>query len=170
MDREAWQSTHSPQGHKESDMTEWLSLTPLQIEKLTSCDWTRRSQVFLPKGSYRWGFPGGSNGKEPACNVGDLGSVPERGRSPGEGHDNPLQYFRLENPRDRGAWWTTIHGATKSRTWLSNTHRHTRTHTHTHTHTLIILGFPSGPVVKSLLTNAVGTGSIPGKIPWRRQW
>ena len=45
-----------------------------------------------------WGFPGGSDGKESACNVGDLGLIPELGRSPGEGNGNPLQYSCLENP------------------------------------------------------------------------
>ena len=45
------------------------------------------------------GFPGGSDGEESACNVGDLGSIPELGRSPGGGHGNPLQYSWLENPR-----------------------------------------------------------------------
>ena len=49
-------------------------------------------------------FPGGSQSKEPACNVRDLGSIPGLGRSPGEGNDNPLQYSRLGNPMDRGAW------------------------------------------------------------------
>ena len=44
------------------------------------------------------GFPGGSNGKECACNVRDLGSIPGLGRSPGGGHGNPLQYSCLENP------------------------------------------------------------------------
>ena len=44
------------------------------------------------------GFPGGSDGKETACNVEDLGSIPELGRSPGVGHGNPLQYSCLENP------------------------------------------------------------------------
>ena len=48
--------------------------------------------------------PSGSGGKESACNAGDLDSIPESGRSPGEGHGNPLQYFCLENPMDRGAW------------------------------------------------------------------
>ena len=43
-------------------------------------------------------FPGGSDGKENACDGGDLGSIPGLGRSPGEGHGNPLQYSRLENP------------------------------------------------------------------------
>ena len=44
------------------------------------------------------GFPGGSDSKESACNVGDVDSVPGLGRSPAEGHDNPLQYSCLENP------------------------------------------------------------------------
>ena len=55
------------------------------------------------------GFPGGSDGKESTCNVGDPGSIPELGRSPGGGHGHPLQYSRLENPMDRGAWWATVH-------------------------------------------------------------
>ena len=48
-------------------------------------------------------FPGGSGGKESACNEGDLGSTPGWGRSPGGGHGNPLQHSCLENPMDRGA-------------------------------------------------------------------
>ena len=48
-------------------------------------------------------FPGGSDGKEPACHVGDQGSIPGSGRSPGEGNGYPLQYFCLENPMDGGA-------------------------------------------------------------------
>ena len=66
------------------------------------------------------GFPGGSDGKESAFNAGDPGSIPGSGRSPGEGNGNPLQYFCLENPMDRGAWWATVHGVTKSWTRLSN--------------------------------------------------
>ena len=50
------------------------------------------------------GFPGDSNRKESTCNGGDLGSVPGLGRSPGEGHGNPLQYSGLETPLDGGAW------------------------------------------------------------------
>ena len=56
------------------------------------------------------GFPDGSDGKDSACNVGDLGSVPGLGRSPGEGNGYPLQYSCLENPMDRGVWWATAHG------------------------------------------------------------
>ena len=54
-------------------------------------------------------FPGGSAGKESACNVGDLGSIPGLGRSPGEGNSYPLQYSDLENPIDY-----TVHGVVKS--------------------------------------------------------
>ena len=50
------------------------------------------------------GFPGGSDGKESACNAGDPGLIPRLGRSPGRGHGNPLQYSCLENPMDREAW------------------------------------------------------------------
>ena len=64
------------------------------------------------------GFPGGSDGKESACNLGDLGSIPGLGRSPGGGHSNPLQRSCLENPMDRRAWWATVHGVAKSWTWL----------------------------------------------------
>ena len=49
--------------------------------------------------------------KASACNVGDLGSIPGSGRSPGEGNGNPLLYSCLENPMDGGAWWATIHGS-----------------------------------------------------------
>ena len=65
------------------------------------------------------GFPGVSNGRESSCSAGDLGSIPGSGRSPGEGNGNPLQYSGLENPMDRGAWQATVHGVTKSWTWLS---------------------------------------------------
>ena len=60
-----------------------------------------------------WDFPGGSDGKASAYNVGNLGSIPGSGRSPGEGNGNPLQYSCLENPMDRGTWWATVHGVAK---------------------------------------------------------
>ena len=63
------------------------------------------------------GFPGGSAGKESAHNVGDLGSIPELGRSPGEGKGYPLEYSGLENSMDY-----TVHGVTKSQTRLSDFH------------------------------------------------
>ena len=61
-------------------------------------------------------FPGGSDCKESTCNAEDLGSVPGLGRFPTEGNGYPLQYSCLENPMDRGYWWATVHGVTKSQT------------------------------------------------------
>ena len=63
------------------------------------------------------GFPGGTSSKESACNAGDIGdagSAPGPGRSPGEGNSNPLQYSCLENSMCPGAWWTSFHGVAKS--------------------------------------------------------
>ena len=60
------------------------------------------------------GFPGGSAAKESACNVGDLGSIPGLGRSPGGGNGNPLLYSCLENPMHRGAWRAAVHGVAES--------------------------------------------------------
>ena len=59
------------------------------------------------------GFPGVSDGKASACNVGDPGSIPGSGRSPGEGNGNPLQYSCLGNSMDGGAWRAAVHGITK---------------------------------------------------------
>ena len=70
------------------------------------------------------GFPGGSDGKESACNEGDPGSIPGLRRCPGGGNGNLLQYFCLENPMDRGAWRATVLGAIKSQTRLSDFHFH----------------------------------------------
>ena len=65
---------------------------------------------------YFQGFPGASDSKESASNAGDPGLIPGLERYPGEGNDYPLQYSGLENSMDRGAWWVTVHGVTKSRT------------------------------------------------------
>ena len=62
------------------------------------------------------GFPAGSVAKDLPANAGDVGSIPESGKSPGEGNGNPLQYPCLESPTDRGAWWATVHGVTKRQT------------------------------------------------------
>ena len=61
----------------------------------------------------KMGFPGGTSGKEPACQCRRhkrCGLIPGSGRSPGEGNGNPLQYSCLENPMDRGGWWAIAHG------------------------------------------------------------
>ena len=76
------------------------------------------SRLMEPQGVM--GFPGGSDGKESACNAGHPDSIPGLGRCPGEGHGNPLQYSCLENSTDRGAWWATVHGVARSWTRLSD--------------------------------------------------
>ena len=91
MNREAWQAT--VRGVAESDMTEA----------------TQQQQQQAPLS-----FPGGSDGKASAYNAGDRGSIPGSGRSPGAGNGNPLQYSCLENPMDRGACQTTVHGVEKN--------------------------------------------------------
>ena len=70
-------------------------------------------QIFL---MFDKNVPDGSDSKESACNMGNLGLIPGWGRSSGEGNGNPLQYSCLENPMDRGAWWATVHGIIKSQT------------------------------------------------------
>ena len=62
------------------------------------------------------GLPDGSDSKGSSCNSGDPGLIPESGRSPGEGNDNPLQDYGLENSTDRGAWQATVHGVTELET------------------------------------------------------
>ena len=110
-------------------------------------------------------LPVGTSGKEPTGQCRSIrvkGSIPGSGSSPGGGHGNPLQYSCLKNPRDRGAWWATVHGVAQSRTRLSDsagTQRHTKfksitmwrtlgieipTTTNTHT-TVSICGEISGP-------------------------
>ena len=61
------------------------------------------------------GLPWWFSGKEPTCSAGDLGLIPESGRSPGEGNGHPLQYPYLGNAIDRGAWWVTDHEAARVR-------------------------------------------------------
>ena len=73
------------------------------------------------------GFPSGSAGKESTCNVGDLGSIPGLGRSPGEGKGYPLQYCSLENSMD-----CTVHGVAKSQTQLNGFHFHFLPSHHSH--------------------------------------
>ena len=69
-------------------------------------------------------FPGGSDGKEYACNVGNLSSIPRSGKSPGEENGNSLQYSCLENSMDRGACWARVPGVTQSQTQLKQLSTH----------------------------------------------
>jgi len=80
----------------------------------TTVIWASSSVVFC------LGFPGGSDGKESACNAGHPILIPGSGRSLGERNGSPLQYSCLGNLMDRGAWWAIVHGVAKSRTWLSD--------------------------------------------------
>ena len=77
----------------------------------------KRVISYLPLYLY---LPDGSVVKNPPANAGDMDSVSGLGRSPGEGNGNPVQYFCLGDPMDRGAWWATVHGVAKSQTWRSN--------------------------------------------------
>ena len=83
--------------------------------KLTLSDWLIRQIFFFLFFAFCC-----LDGKASACNVGDLGSIPGSGRSPGKGIGNPLQHSCLENPMDGGAWQAIIYGVTKSRTRLSD--------------------------------------------------
>ena len=93
-----------------------LQFSSIALSCVTVCDPMNCSTPGFPVHC----FPGGSEVKASACNVGDLGSIPGSGRSPGEGNDNPLQYSCLENPMDGGTWWATVHGVTKSWTRQSD--------------------------------------------------
>ena len=89
------------------------------IKCLCHCEGQIRTSVSLTLVLILRYFPGGSDGKESACNE---GLILGWGRSPGGGHGNPFQYYCLENSMDRGAWRATVHGVTKSQIKLSNFH------------------------------------------------
>ena len=111
-----------PVSHVQSMSQTFLSLCPfvhpLQLITLplsvvllgrqgTIVIWARSSVVFC------LGFPGGSDGKESACNAGHPVLIPGSGRSLGERNGNPLQYSCLGHLMDRGAWWAIVHGVAK---------------------------------------------------------
>ena len=98
----------------------------LQAQNVSLCkEDSSRLNIFKKKETqsfsyYLPGFPGGSDGKEPACNGGDPGSIPGSGRSPGEGNGYPLQYSWMENSMDRGAW-QSMRSQRVGRNWANNT-------------------------------------------------
>ena len=102
-----------------------FTVVKLQLASICSEATVRPSQNLCQLHPCR-GFPGGSEVKAFACNMGDLGSIPGSGRSPGEGNGNPLQYSCLENPM--GAWQDIAHEVSKE---LDMTKRLTQTYTHT---------------------------------------
>ena len=71
---------------------------------------SRPSPETLPSLIRIQGFPGGSDGEEPACSPGDLGTTPGSGRPPGEEVGTPLLHSHLGDLMDSGAWQTTVHG------------------------------------------------------------
>ena len=73
-------------------------------------------RYFLDDISIKSGFPGGSDGRESACSLGDPGWIPGSGRSPGGGHDNLSKYSCLESPMDGGDWQAAVHNVAQSRT------------------------------------------------------
>ena len=95
------QSWPVPMGHKQLGMTEHTAHTH-----------TTHTHTYVHTQTHIWGFPGGSDGKESACNAGDSASISEFKNFPGEKNGYPLQYSGLENSMDRGAWQAIVHGVT----------------------------------------------------------
>ena len=129
-----WDTFYHPYSARKTDQQGWSLLPEVQGSKVAELELEPRSPnpsphmlscTMAPSTSSPetiWGFPGGSSGKESACNAGDSGSICGSGRSPGDRNGNPLQYSCLENPMNRWAWWATVHGVAKSQTWLSSKH------------------------------------------------
>ena len=115
-------------------MAWWLPVPALQGFSIPCKTW-RASQVALVV-------------KNPPANAGDVRDkrlIPGLGRWPRAGHGNPLQYSCLENPMDRRAWQTTVHGVTKSRTWLRRLRTCAPTNTRIQDQTKNTSGFQDGP-------------------------
>ena len=93
-----------------------ISYSPRDSQEVFPTNTVQKHRFF----STQLSFLGGSEGKESACNAGDLGSIPGLGRFPGEGNGNALQYSCLENSMDEGACRNTARGIAKSRKRLSN--------------------------------------------------
>ena len=108
------------------DLVPWPGIKPgpPALGAWNHSHWTTRegpfSFFFLIPNLTQHVFHGGSDGKKPTCNAGDLGLIPGSGRCPGEGNGNPFQYSCLENSMDRGTWQSTVQGLTQSWTWLSD--------------------------------------------------
>ena len=123
---------HTVKGFSIVNEAEVFSEIPLlffMIQRMLAI-WSLGPLPFLKSSLYIWKFsvhillkpvfPGGSYGKESACNAGGPGSNTGSG-CPGKGNGNPLQYSCPGNPKDRVAWWTTVHVAAESRKRLNNT-------------------------------------------------
>ena len=98
----------------------WISQGFFKIKKPMFLELVRGTGLCYVNNHVLQDFPGGSDGKESACNAGDPGSIPGWGRFPGEGNGYPLQYSCLKNPMDKETWQATVHGVAKSQPRLSN--------------------------------------------------
>ena len=112
--------------------------------------------------------PGGPDSKEPTCILGEPGSIPGLGRSPGEGNGNLFQYSYLENPRDVGVWWATVHGSQRARhNWATNNSNKTNTTAEAETNQskkisgTFWVNLSSVSVIKNPPANSGDMGSIP---------
>ena len=132
MDREAWHAAVHAVAKSRTRLSNWTELkiqvkcsnyaVRIQGTTLQSMGTFLSAQRCHRLAKPAEGFPGGSDGKESACNVRDPGSIPGLGRSPGEESGNPLQSSCLENSMDRGAWRATVPRIPKSWTELSSCH------------------------------------------------
>ena len=91
-------------GRKRNQLISCIETKRRRVLKM-ECMFNKIKYLIIVYGRVNRGLPGGSDGKEYACYVGDLGLIPGSRRSPGEGNGNPLQCSCLENSMDRGAWW-----------------------------------------------------------------
>ena len=96
--------------------------------KFLSCSRASNTCKFAQGPGTDQGLPWKLTSKESSCNAGEGDSIPGSGKSPEEGNGNALQYSCLENPTDGGAWQATVHGVTKSQTWLKGLSMHARGH------------------------------------------
>ena len=104
-------------GGRELPVIEYIEHIHYETFKIFSCNWIlEKFSIWYRKARKI----GDSDGKVSVCNAGVPGSIPGLGRYPGEGNGNSPQYSCLENSMDGGAWWATLHGVAKSRTWLRN--------------------------------------------------
>ena len=102
------------EGKREADKQDMNSFLEWKSQGLSSNGLITKTALFFFCHTVFWVSPVPAS----AGDVRDTGPVPGSGRSPGGGHDNPLQYSGLENPMDRGSWQAIVHGVAKSQTWL----------------------------------------------------
>ena len=103
-----WNSPSQNTGVGSLSLLQQIFLTQESNQSVLHCRWILN----------QLNYQGSSKSKESACNAEDLGSIPGLARSAGEMIGYQPQYSCLENPMDRGPWWATVQGVTKSQTWL----------------------------------------------------